>query len=75
MASNYTVDTGNALEKQPIANETANREAEDYRELQVAALEKLDPDVRSKHALLQGKGALRFRLVCSWWLALVDQEG
>ena len=56
MSQNYGVDTGNALEKQEPANETANREAEDYRELQVAALEKLDPNVRSKHAMLKSKG-------------------
>lgn len=57
MSQNYGVDTGNALEKQEHSNETANREAEDYRELQMAALEKLDPNVRSKHAVLRGKGA------------------
>lgn len=50
------VDTGNALEKQVNANEVANREADDYRQLQMAALEKLDPNVRSKHAVLQSSG-------------------
>ena len=75
MASNYTVDTGNALEKQPIANETANREADDYRELQVAALEKLEPDVRSKHALLQGKGTLYIALHAFHALLKSIEEG
>ena len=50
------VNTGNALERQVAANEVANREADDYRELQVAALEKLDPALRSRHTLLPGKG-------------------
>lgn len=65
MAHNYGVDTGNALEKQEHANETANREAEDYRELQVAALEKLDPNLRSKHAVLKGKGSFTSCFDCS----------
>lgn len=60
--SRGSVNTGNALEKQDAANEVADREAEDYRELQIAALEKLDPALRSRHTLLPGKG--------KWWSLL-----
>ena len=45
---------GNALERQD--DTTARREEEDYNELQNAALEKVDPAARSRHAVLRGKG-------------------
>jgi hypothetical protein len=50
------------------AREAANREEEDYRDLNIAALEKLDPSVRSRTAILPGSGLsthpLRPRFVC-----------
>ena len=57
------VDTGNAIER-AAHNQTTEREADDYRELHVAALEKLDADVRSRHALLPGKGGLPRGSLC-----------
>lgn len=48
----------NALENQATANDIANRASDDYRELQIAALEKLDPNLRSRHALLPPAGDL-----------------
>jgi hypothetical protein len=51
------------------AREAANREEEDYRDLNIAALEKLDPSVRSRTAILLGSGLsthpLRSRFVCN----------
>lgn len=52
----FQARTGNDLEKQEASNEVSRREREDYAELQNAALDKLDPNLRSRHAVLPGKG-------------------
>ena len=56
MANQEAAATGNALERQQPAVENSRRERDDYAELQNAALEKIDPGMRSRHAVLPSKG-------------------
>ena len=55
--SQRAIDLQGNIERHVGANETSNREADDYVELHIAAIERLEADVRSRHALLPGKGA------------------
>ena len=55
--SQRAIDLQGAIERQVGANETSAREADDYVELHIAAVERLEADLRSRHALLPGKGA------------------